>query len=114
MFVDETWASTNMTRLYSRAPRGKRLVAAVPHGHWKTTTFIGALRHDGLHAPMVIDAAVSGDIFRTYVTKFLVLTLKPGDIVVMDNLGSHKVEGVRSAIEPPVRSCFTCRPIAPT
>jgi transposase len=99
VFVDETWASTNMTRLYSRAPRGKRLVAAVPHGHWKTTTFIGALRHDGLHAPMVIDAAVSGDIFRTYVTKFLVLTLKPGDIVVMDNLGSHKVEGVRSAIE---------------
>jgi transposase len=92
-------AKAGMTRLYGRAPRGKRLIAAVPHGHWKTTTFIGALRHDGLTAPMVIDAAVSGDIFRVYVTEFLVPTLKPGDIVVMDNLGSHKVEGVRSAIE---------------
>lgn len=99
VFVDETWASTNMTRHYGRAPRGKRLIAAVPHGHWKTTTFIGALRHDGLTAPVVVDTAVNGDTFRTYVTKFLVPTLKPGDIVIMDNLGSHKVQGVRDAIE---------------
>ena len=88
-----------MTRLYGRAPQGQRLVAAVPQGHWKTTTFIGAMRHDGLTAPIVINAAVNGDIFRVYVRAFLVPTLKPGDIVVMDNLGSHKVEGVRSAIE---------------
>lgn len=99
MFIDETWAATNMTRLYGRAPKGKRLLAAIPHGHWKTTTFIGALRCDGLTAPMVVDGAVNGDVFRAYVEQVLAPTLKPGDIVVMDNLQSHKVEGVRAAIE---------------
>jgi transposase len=99
VFIDETWAATNMTRLHGRAPKGKRLLAAVPHGHWKTTTFIGALRCDGLTAPMVVDGAVNGDIFRAYVEQVLVPTLKPGDIVVMDNLQSHKVDGVRAAIE---------------
>lgn len=99
VFIDETWAATNMTPLMGRAPRGQRLLAPVPHGHWKTTTFIGALRHDGLAAPMVIDCAVNGDIFRAYVEQVLVPTLRPGDIVVMDNLASHKVEGVRTLIE---------------
>jgi transposase len=99
IFLDETWATTNMTPRYGRCPRGQRLVAAVPHGHWKTTTFIGALRATGLTAPAVIDGAVNGDIFLAYVQQVLVPTLKPGDIVVMDNLSSHKVIGVRQAIE---------------
>ena len=99
VFIDETWATTNMTRLYGRAPRGKRLVAAVPHGHWKTTTFIGALTADGLTAPAVIDGAVNGEIFLAYVSQMLVPTLSPGKIVIMDNLSSHKIDGVRSAIE---------------
>ena len=88
-----------MTRRYGRAPRGQRLVAAVPHGHWKTTTFIGALTADGLTAPIVIDGAVNGEIFLAYVEQVLVPTLTPGKIVVMDNLSSHKIEGVRAAIE---------------
>lgn len=99
VFIDETWAATNMTRRQGRALRGERLVAAVPYGHWKTTTFIGALRSSGLTAPVVIDGAVNGDIFLTYVGQVLVPTLRPGDIVVMDNLSSHKVAGVREAIE---------------
>lgn len=99
VFIDETWATTNMTRRHGRAPRGARLVAAVPHGHWKTTTFIGALRSDGLTAPAVIDGAVNGEAFLAYVEQVLVPTLKPGDIVVLDNLSSHKVAGVREAIE---------------
>jgi transposase len=88
-----------MTRRHGRALRGERLVAAVPHGHWQTTTFIGALRSGGLTAPAVIDGAVNGDIFLAYIRQMLVPTLQPGDIVVMDNLSSHKVAGVREAIE---------------
>ena len=99
VFLDETWAKTNMTRLYGRAPRGQRLVAAVPHGHWKTSTFIGALREDGLVAPGVFEGAINGRSFLAYVRQVLVPVLRPDDIVVMDNLGSHKVAGVRSAIE---------------
>jgi transposase len=88
-----------MTRRYGRARRGQRLVAAVPHGHWKTTTFIGALTAQGLTAPAVIDGAVNGETFLAYVRQVLVPTLTPGKIVVMDNLASHKIEGVRQAIE---------------
>jgi len=88
-----------MTRRYGRARRGQRLVAAVPHGHWKTTTFIGALTAQGLTAPAVIDGAVNGETFLAYVRQVLVPTLTPGKIVVMDNLSSHKIEGVRQAIE---------------
>jgi len=114
VFIDETWAATNMTPRYGRCPRGRRLVAAVPHGHWKITTFIGALRTTGLTAPAVIDGAVNGDIFLAYVHQVLVPTLKPGDIVVMDNLSSHKVAGVREAIEAAAEhSCATCRPTRP-
>lgn len=88
-----------MTRRYGRAPLGQRLVAAVPYGHWKTTTFIGALRSTGLTAPAVFDGAINGASFLAYVKQILVPTLRPGDIVVLDNLSSHKIEGVREAIE---------------
>jgi transposase len=89
---------TNMTRRYGRSRRGHRLVAAVPHGHWKTTTFVGALRCNGLTAPMVIDGAINGDLFLAYVEQVLAPTLKPGDVVIMDNLRVHKIAGVRDAI----------------
>lgn len=98
VFLDETWATTNMARRYGRAPRGARCVAAVPHGHWKTTTFIAGLRHDRITAPMVIDGPISGEVFLAYVRAFLCPTLQPGDIVIADNLGSHKVAGVKEAI----------------
>lgn len=78
IFIDETWATTNMTRRYGRGLRGRRLVAKVPHGHWKTTTFVGALRHDGLTAPTVIDGAINGPTFLAYVQQQLVPTLRPG------------------------------------
>lgn len=99
VFLDETWAKTNMTRTRGWAPRGKRLIAYVPHGHWKTTTFIGALRARGLTAPLVVDGAINGRIFLAYIQQQLVPTLAEGDIVIMDNLNSHKVAGVREAIE---------------
>ena len=88
-----------MTRRYGRAPRGQRLVAPVPHGHWKTSTFVAGLRTTGLTAPLVADGAMNGDIFRAYVEQVLAPTLVPGDIVILDNLASHKVAGVREAIE---------------
>jgi transposase len=99
VFLDETWASTNMTRTHGRCPQGQRLVMDVPHGHWKTTTFVVALRLDGLTAPTVVDGPMNGDIFVAYVEQQLVPTLKRGDIVVMDNLSSHKRAGVKTAIE---------------
>lgn len=88
-----------MARLRGRAPRGERCRAGVPHGHWKTTTFAGALRLDGMTAPFVYDGAMNGTVFLAYVEQVLVPTLKPGDIVVMDNLPAHKPAGVREAIE---------------
>ena len=90
---------TNMTRPHGRAPRGQRLVGAVPHGHWQTSTFLAALRHDAITAPCVIDGPINGETFQAYVEQFLVPTLAVGDIVIMDNLGSHKGAAVRSAIE---------------
>ena len=98
MFIDETWVKTNMTRLYGRGPTSERVVEYVPHGHWLTTTFVAALRTTGLAAPMVVDGAINGDVFRAYVEQVLVPTLKPGDVVVLDNLSSHKVAGVGKAI----------------
>jgi transposase len=88
-----------MTRTHGRAPRGQRLIMDVPHGHWKTTTFVAALRNDGLTAPVVIDGAMNGDLFVAYVQQHLVPTLKPGYVVVMDNLSSHKRSEVKIAIE---------------
>ena len=99
VFIDETGATTKMARLRGRAPRGERCVAAVPHGHWKTTTFTAGLTVRGLVAPMVIDGAMDGPAFRAYVETILVPELRPGDTVVMDNLPAHKVDGVREAIE---------------
>jgi transposase len=98
VFIDETWASTNMTRRYGRAPRGMRLLAAVPHGHWKVTTVVAGLRTSGITAPCVFDGAINGARFRAYVEQLLAPTLRPGDIVVLDNLNSHKVAGIREAI----------------
>ena len=99
VFIDETWVKTNMVRTHGRAMRGRRLVAAAPHGHWKTSTFIGALREDGLVAPAAFEGAINGRSFLAYVEQVLVPTLRPDDIVILDNLGSHKVAGVRRAIE---------------
>lgn len=99
MFLDETWATTALARRYGRARRGARVVGAVPHGHWKTTTVIAALRHDGLTAPCVFDGAINGARFLAYVEQALAPELRPGDVVVLDNLGAHKVKGVREAIE---------------
>jgi transposase len=99
VFVDETWASTAMARRYGRAPAGQRLVEPIPHGHWKVTTLVAALRVGGLVAPMTCDGAINGDLFVAYVEQVLVPELRPGDVVVMDNLSSHKRAGVRAAVE---------------
>jgi transposase len=99
VFIDETWASPNMTRTHGRCPQGQRLVMDVPHGHWKTTTFVVGLRIRGLIAPTVVDGPMTGDVFVAYVQQQLVPTLAPGDVVVMDNLSSHKRAAVRTAIE---------------
>jgi putative transposase len=98
VFIDETWTKTNMAPLRGWAPRGWRLKAKVPHGHWKTQTFLAALRHDGLEAPWLIDGPINGERFRLYVETVLVPSLRPGDIVVLDNLGSHKGKAVRHLI----------------
>jgi transposase len=99
VFIDETGLSTKMARLRGRAPRGARLRSGVPHGHWKTTTFTGALRLTGMTAPLVLDGAMNGAAFLAYLEHLLVPTLKPGDVVIMDNLPAHKAAGGREAIE---------------
>lgn len=99
VFIDETGASTKMARLYGRSLRGKRCLAPIPHGHWQTTTFVGALRATGMTAPMVLDGAMDGPAFEAYVKELLAPTLRPGDIVVMDNLTAHKRAQIRIAIE---------------
>ena len=99
VFIDETGAKTNMTRLRGRSPRGRRLAVAVPWGHWKTITFVAGLRWGGLCAPMVLDGAMNGAAFKAYIEQVLVPSLAPHDVVVMDNLSAHKVAGVREAIK---------------
>ena len=99
VFIDETSVNTNMNRLFGRAPRGERVIGRVPFSAWKTVTFVAALRHDGMTAPMMIKGAMNGEAFLAYVDQCLVPTLKRGDIVVMDNVSVHRVEGVREAIE---------------
>lgn len=113
VFIDETWVKTNMTRPRGRAPLGARLVCDVPHGHWKTTTFLAALRTSGLTAPLVVDGAINGELFRGYVEQHLAPTLSAGDIVVMDNLNSHKVAGVRAAIERAAAEVWYLPPYSP-
>jgi transposase len=98
VFIDETGTTTNMARARGRSARGARLVSAIPHGHWKITTFVAGLREDGLTAPFVIDRAMNGAIFLAYIEQCLAPSLSAGDIVIMDNLPAHKVDGVRRAI----------------
>ena len=99
VFIDETGLSTKMARLRGRSLKGERCRAGMPHGHWKTTTFTGALRLSGMTAPFVYEGAMNGTVFRAYVEQVLAPTLLPGDIVIMDNLSAHKAAGVRDAIE---------------
>ena len=98
VFIDETWTKTNMAPLRGWAQRGQRIRAKVPHGRWQTMTFLAALRHDRITAPWFIDQPINGETFQLYIEKVLVPTLQPGDIVIMDNLGSHKSKAVRRAI----------------
>ena len=98
VFVDETWTKTNMAPLRGWGPRGRRIKAKVPYGHWNTTTFLAALRLDRIEAPWLLEGPINGETFQVYVERVLVPTLRPGDIVIMDNLGSHKGKAVRRAI----------------
>ena len=113
IFIDETGTSTNMARLRGRAPRGERLVGKIPHGHWKTTTFVAALRASALTAPCVIDGPMNGEVFLAYVEQVLAPSLKPGDIVVLDNLSAHKVPGVRETIQAAGAALLYLPPYSP-
>ncbi len=113
MFIDETWAKTNMARTHGRCPRGERLRMGVPHGHWKTTTFVGALTTRGMIAPFVLNGAINRDAFETYVEKVLVPELQRGDIVIMDNLSSHKGPKTRALIEAAGASLLFLPPYSP-
>jgi transposase len=113
VFIDETGASTKMARLRGRAPPGERCRAPIPHGHWKTITFVAALTLCGLMAPMVLDGPMNGPAFLAYVEQVLVPTLRPGHVVVMDNLPVHKVAGVRAAIEKAGAQLWLLPPYSP-
>jgi len=99
VFIDETWAKDNMVRLYGRCPRGRRLLDKVPLARWETTTFVAALRWNGLTAPMVLDGPINGEWFLAYVEQVLCPTLRAGDVVILDCLGSHRSAKIREAIE---------------
>jgi transposase len=113
VFIDETWASTNMARRHGRAPKGERLRAGIPQGHWKTTTFVAGLRLTGLMATMVLDGPINRDAFQAYVEQLLVRELRPGDIVIMDNLSSHKGLAIRQAIEAAGATLLFLPPYSP-
>jgi transposase len=113
VFIDETGTSTNMARSRGRSRRGTRLLGRVPHGHWKITTFVAGLRRDEIAAPFVIDRPMNSAIFLAYVTQCLAPTLKPGDIVVMDNLKPHKAQGVHEAIEAAGATLLYLPPYSP-
>jgi transposase len=113
VFIDETWASTNMARMRGRSKKGERLRAGIPHGHWKTTTFVAGLRLTGMVAPLVLDGPINREAFHAYVNQVLVPELAPGDIVVMDNLGSHKGPAVRDAIEAAGATLLYLPPYSP-
>ena len=113
VFIDETWAKTNMAPLRGWVPRGQRLIGRSPHGHWNTMTFIATLRVDRIDAPYVHDGPVDGGSFRSYVEHFLAPTLSPGDVVVMDNLSSHKSGAVRSMIRQAGAHLFFLPPYSP-
>ena len=115
VFIDETWIKTNMAPLRGWGPKGKRLRGFAPHGHWRTLTFLGALRCDRLTAPCVFDGPINGQCFRAYVEQQLVPVLEPGDIVVMDNLGCHKSAAIRQMIRAAgAQALVSCRPTHPT
>lgn len=113
VFIDETWAKTNMTRSRGWGPRGERLVARAPFGKWRTLTFLAALRYDRIDAPVLFDGPINGVKFRRYVEEALLPTLKPGDIVIIDNLGSHKGHAVRDAIRKAGARLFFLPPYSP-
>jgi len=113
VFIDETGASTSMVRRCGWGPRGARLVDTAPHGHWRTTTFVAGLRSTGLIAPFVLDGPMTGEAFRAYVEQFLAPVLAAGDVVVMDNLGAHKVAGVAEAIAASGASILYLPPYSP-
>lgn len=113
VFLDETGASTNMTRLYGWGERGQRLVDDAPHGHWKTTTFVAGLTANGIIAPLVVDGPMNGEMFRAYVEQMLAPALRPGDVVVLDNLPAHKVAGVEAAIRAAGASLMPLPPYSP-
>jgi transposase len=113
VFLDETGTATNMTRRYGRSPSDRRLVAAVPHGHWRTTTFIAGLRQTGIVAPLVLDGPMTGTAFCAYVEQFLAPALEPGDVVVLDNLAAHRADGVRQAIAAAGASILFLPPYSP-
>jgi transposase len=113
VFIDETWASTNMARRFGRARRGQRLRMGVPHGHWKTTTFVAGLRRTGMVAPFVLDGPINREAFEVYVERVLTPELSPGDVVVMDNLSSHKGARTRELIEAAGASLLYLPPYSP-
>jgi transposase len=113
IFIDETWAKTNMTRLHGRCAKGRRLIGKVPHGHRRTLTFVAGLRCDGIIAPCVFDGPIDGESFLAWVIQFLLRDLRPGDIVVMDNLSSHKGKAVRRAIRSAGAKLFFLPPYSP-
>ena len=113
VFLDETCASTSMVRRYGRAPKGQCCIGSAPHGHWKTTTFVGGLRHDRLVAPMVTGEPMDGEMFLAWVQQFFCPTLQPADLVILDNLSSHKVAGVRQAIEAAGATLLYLPPYSP-
>jgi transposase len=113
VFLDETGASTNMVRRYGWGPKSERLIDAAPHGHWRTTTFVAGLRSTGFVAPLVLDGPMTGEIFRNDVEQGLAPALKPGDVVVMDNLAAHKVPGVREAMRAAGASLLHLPPCSP-
>ena len=113
VFIDETWIKTNMAPLRGWGPRCERLRAFVPYGRWKTMTFLAALRHDRIEAPWVLDGPINGEAFTAYVETQLVKTLKPGDIVVIDNLGSHKSQTVRQLVRAAGAHLFFLPPYSP-
>ena len=113
VFIDETWAKTNMTRTRGWCLKGMPLKAKVPHGHWKTMTFLAALRHDRIAAPCVFDGPINGERFLAWLRQALVPTLRPGDIVIMDNLSSHKSPAIRKAIRDAGAWLFFLPPYSP-
>jgi transposase len=113
VFLDETGTATNMARRYGRSLSGTRLVAVVPHGHWRTTTLIAGLKQTGIVAPLVLDGPMTGPAFRAYLEQFLAPALVPGDVVVLDNLAAHRVDGIRQTLAAVGASILYLPPYSP-